>query len=235
MANYQKGKEIILYGVTDEIRVPEIRVRYNRGKVFKQIKTSDDTYEFLKKVYGNDISIQEQMVILFLDNSLNILGYYRHTTGTPTASLIDIPMVMGIALKAMARSIIVSHNHPSGIAKPSEVDRKITSELVNAAKSNRLKMLDHIIVTKDNGYYSFADNLEFSLAGFSKDGLTTETQLRQEIFDQLSRVTSKNAPKIHKMIQTESGYRNVEQRIITMVVRDKITPSACIPQVENEL
>jgi DNA repair protein RadC len=235
MANYKEGKEIVLFGVTDEIRVPEIRIRYNRGKTFRKIKGSADTHEFLKKVYGKDISIQEQMVVLFLDNSLNILGYYRHTTGTPTASLIDIPMIMGIAMKAMARSVIISHNHPSGNTSPSEADRKITSGLVEAAKANRLTVLDHIIVTKDNGFYSFADNMDSSLAGFNKDGLTTETQLRQEILDQLNRVTSKNAPKVYEMIQTESGYRNVEQRIITMVVRDRITPSACIPQVENEL
>lgn len=63
----------------------------------------------------------------------------------------------------------------------------------------------------------------------------TEKELRNEIFGQLSRVTPSNAPKVYKMIQTESGYRNVEQQIITMVVRDKITPSACIPQIENEL
>lgn len=235
MANYKEGKEIVLYGVTDEIRVPEIRIRYNRGKTFRKIKGSHDTYEFLQKVYGKDISIQEQMVILFMDNSLNILGYYRHTTGTPTASLIDIPMIMGIANKALARSVILSHNHPSGNKNPSENDRKVTSGLVQAARANRLTVLDHIIVTKDNGYYSFTDNQDSSLAGFSKDGLITETQLRQEILNQLNRVTAKNTPKIYKMIQTESGYRNVEQRIITMVVRDKITPSACIPQVENEL
>ena len=62
-----------------------------------------------------------------------------------------------------------------------------------------------------------------------------EKQLRQEIFEQLSNVTTSNAPKVFKLTQTESGYRNVEQRIINLVIRDRITPSACIPQIENEL
>ena len=235
MTNYKEGKEVVLYGVTDEIRVPEIRVRYNKGKTFRKITGSKETAEFLKTLYGRNINIQEQMIILFLDNSLNILGYYRHTIGTPTASLIDIPMILGVALKAMARSIIISHNHPSGNIQPSNADRQMTIDAEKAAKTLRLNLLDHIIVTKDQGYYSFADNGDISLSGFGQEGMTTETQLRQEILDQLNRVTPKNAPKIYKMIQTESGYRNVEQRIITMVVRDRITPSACIPQVENEL
>lgn len=62
-----------------------------------------------------------------------------------------------------------------------------------------------------------------------------ENALRHEILEQLSKVTQSNAPKIYKMIQTESGYRNIEQQIIGMVIRERITPSACIPQIENEL
>ncbi len=63
----------------------------------------------------------------------------------------------------------------------------------------------------------------------------TEMELRNEILEQLSKVTSSNAPKVFNMLQTESGYRNIEQRIINLVIRDRITPSACIPQIENEL
>lgn len=234
MAKYQEGKEILLYGVAEEIRIPEIRVRYNRGQMFPKVKNSNSTYEFLKKVFGRDISIQEQMVVLFLDNSLNILGYYRHTIGTPTASLIDIPMILGIALKAMARSIILSHNHPSNNPEPSESDRKLTNDISKAADTVKLRVLDHLIVTRDKGYYSFADSGDM-LSGINKEQESIELQLRQEIFEQLSKVNANNAPNVFKLIQTESGYRNVENRIINLVIRDRITPSACIPQIENEL
>jgi len=235
MAKYSPGKEIILYGITDEIRVPEIRVRYNKGKTFRKIKGSEDTYEFLKKVYGRDISIQEHIVVLYLDNNLNILGYYKHTVGTPTASLLDIPMIMGVAVKVMARSVIISHNHPSGNISISEADRKLTSDAVKAAQVLKLKLLDHIIVTKNNGYYSFADNEGQILTGIVDNNMDTENKLRQEILEQLNKVTASNAPKVYQMLKTESGYRNIEQRIINLVVHDHITPSACIPQVENEL
>ncbi|MFP4060054.1 MAG: hypothetical protein ACLFUC_06185 [Bacteroidales bacterium] len=102
-----------------------------------------------------------------------------------------------------------------------------------AVKPVKLILLDHIIVTKTNGFYSFADN--HLLSGISKVDTSMEQQLRQEIFEQLSKVNASNAPNVFKLIQTESGYRNVEHRIINLVIRDRITPSACIPQIENEL
>ena len=65
--------------------------------------------------------------------------------------------------------------------------------------------------------------------------MSTEQELRNEIKEQLERVNSKNAPKIHKRIQTQGGYQEIEARIIIMIVNDGITPSACIPQIESEL
>jgi hypothetical protein len=62
-----------------------------------------------------------------------------------------------------------------------------------------------------------------------------EQQLRAEIMAQLKRVTPQNAPSVWKLIQTESGYRDMESRIIRMVAVEGLTPSACIPHIENEL
>ena len=62
-----------------------------------------------------------------------------------------------------------------------------------------------------------------------------EQQLRTEIMSQLKRVTPGNAPNVWKLIQTEAGYRDMENRIIRMVATEGLTPSACIPHIENEL
>jgi hypothetical protein len=62
-----------------------------------------------------------------------------------------------------------------------------------------------------------------------------EHELRSEIMAQLKRVTPHNAPNVWKLIQTESGYRDMENRIIRMVAVEGLTPSACIPHIENEL
>lgn len=235
MKKYKPQQEVVLYGTGESIHIPEIKVRYNKGKTHEKINSSKTTYDLLKRLYGREISIQEQLIILYFDNGLNVLGYYKHTKGTPVSVLADVPMILGIAVKAMARSILLSHNHPSGKPSPSENDRVLTKGLTKAAKTLNLKLLDHIIVTKDNGYYSFADE-ENLFSGTGKIGATgIEQQLCTEINNQLSKVTPFNAPNVYRLLQTPGGYANMEQRAINLVVRDKITPSACIPQIENEL
>lgn len=240
---YAVKPEVVLYGdLRKDVVIPEIKIRYNKGMAFTKISSSKEVYEFLKKVYGRSIGIQENFVLLLADNALNIFGYYKHTVGTPTSTLADIPMLLGIVLKSMARSFIVSHNHPSGNKQPSDADKSLTRSIVRAAETMQLRMLDHIIVTKDNGYYSFAD--EGTLSGISLEGIkkdahagNLEKRLRKEVFDQLQKVNKNKmlTPKIYDLIQTEKGYAWVEQRIISMVIRDGITISACIPQIETEL
>ena len=236
---YPIQKEVVLYGdFRKNIQIPEIKVRYNKGKVFDKINNSASTAAFLKRVFGRSIDIQEHFVLLLFDNSLNIMGYYKHTVGTPVSTLADIPMLIGVALKAMARSIIISHNHPSGNPKPSQADIDLTKQVFKAAKTVNINCLDHIIITKNNGYTSLADQGLMSLSGLgSVKSNKIEDELRQEVFNQLSK-SSKNpklTPKISALIKDKSGYEWMERRIIQMMIIDGITTSACIPQIESEL
>ena len=52
--------------------------------------------------------------------------------------------------------MVVAHNHPSGNLKPSLPDESLTKKIKESAAMMDIKLLDHIIVTKE-GYYSFAD------------------------------------------------------------------------------
>lgn len=61
------------------------------------------------------------------------------------------------------------------------------------------------------------------------------TQLRTKIKETLQTVSIANSPTIYKLIQTESGYKIVEEMIINKVCLENITPSACIPHLEREL
>jgi len=242
LVKYKPIPEVVLSGdFRKTIQIPEIKLRFNKGKTFGKIADSNSVYQFLLKVFGNQISIQEHFVVLLFDNGLNILGYYKHTVGTPVSTLADIPMIMGVVLKTMARSFIISHNHPSGNRTPSDADRILTSSVRQAANSLKLSMIDHLIVTKNNGYYSFADEGHLSsLAGYSKQAIRKEDiekELREEILLQLKKVNSKPqlTPGIHHIIQSEKGYRWMENRIIQMMISDGVTVSAAIPQIEMEL
>jgi len=62
-----------------------------------------------------------------------------------------------------------------------------------------------------------------------------ENQLRTAIFEALKKVTPENSPKVWKELQTKSGYKFIENKIIYMVINDHITPDACVPQIEVEM
>ena len=59
-------------------------------------------------------------------------------------------------------------------------------------------------------------------------------ELRAEILQQLKKATPANAPKVHERIQTQEGYADLEKLIIKEVLKSGLTPSACIPHIENE-
>lgn len=62
-----------------------------------------------------------------------------------------------------------------------------------------------------------------------------ESKIREKIAATLSNVTKMNAPKIHSLIQNESGYKMVENAIIIKMARNNFTASACIPHIERTL
>jgi DNA repair protein RadC len=65
--------------------------------------------------------------------------------------------LFAIVLKSLSVSIILAHNHPSGNLKPSESDLKLTEKIAKAGQLFDIKTLDHIILSPEGGYYSFAD------------------------------------------------------------------------------
>lgn len=67
---------------------------------------------------------------------------------------------MGVALKAGAGNIILSHNHPSGNLNASSADRPITEKVNAACKVMDINLLDHLIISPNEGeFMSFADKV----------------------------------------------------------------------------
>jgi hypothetical protein len=60
-------------------------------------------------------------------------------------------------------------------------------------------------------------------------------ELRTAIKKALETVTPQNAPTVYNTIQSEQGYKTIEDMIIHMMVNDNITASACIPYIEEQL
>lgn len=123
----------------------------------KAILSSDDSYRAFKEIIGDDIEITETFAVIFLNNAGKIIGWKKIANGGITSCVVDVRILFSSALKCLATQIIVSHNHPGGTRMPSEEDKRITAKIKEGAKLLDIRLLDHIILTPYNGYYSFAD------------------------------------------------------------------------------
>lgn len=141
----------------------ELQVKYKPSKNkltnAEKIVCSEKAYNYLLKSFNNDtIACQEQFNVLFLNHANYPIGIYKASLGGLSATVVDIKLIIGLALKSLASGIIISHNHPSGNLTPSEHDCLITKKLKEACSYFDIKLLDHIIVTPFNEKFSFADN-----------------------------------------------------------------------------
>jgi len=140
-------------------KISEIEVTY-RPSIGKKpiISSSHDAYLELKNFYDEaTVSLQETFVVMYLNRSNRVIGVYPHSTGGLTGTVADSRIILSVALKTAATGIILSHNHPSGNLSPSKADKEITSKIKDGGDILEIKVLDHIIVTPEGGFFSFAD------------------------------------------------------------------------------
>lgn len=198
--NYPEIPEIVL-GNLPEISVPEIQVSYNRSSAkpfLGKITSSSDVAVFLRNTFEkNDLDLQEQMIVLYLNRSNGILGYYRHSRGGINITVADLRIILGVALKCACSSIILCHNHPSGSLQPSKPDEQLTRKIQQAADLHDIKLLDHFILTSES-YYSFADEGLLGLEGIKK-GVDQHTAFTEAVENELSQKKSHNKKSIEKL------------------------------------
>lgn len=164
LSGYKEQPEIVVgkVGSVTSLKdlAPEVKVRITRGKkvASSKITTAASSVDILKKfISRSKVQTQEFAVAIFVNNNGNVLGVYQFGQGGYTATVMDYRLLMAAALKLGAVGIVLAHNHPSGQLQPSNADRSITKEIVKVANFHNMRVLDHIIITKD-GYYSFAEN-----------------------------------------------------------------------------
>ena len=166
---YNTIPELVL-GNIPEIQIPELQVSYNRssGKFLSgAISSAKDVAQFIRSIIGvNEVELQEQFIVLYLSQSNQVVGYYKHSKGSINATIADIRIILGTALKCACLSMIVAHNHPSGNLKPSRADEELTKKLKESAVLMDIKLLDHLIITKES-FLSFADEGLIGLEGMS--------------------------------------------------------------------
>ena len=130
------------------------RRRFSEALEKPSIKNSLIAYECFY-AHLSDLN-HEQFWIMLLNNANKVIRLEKIGIGGMTGTTADPKKIFKCALENNAASIMLCHNHPSGNVMPSNADKQITNNLINAGKFLEIKILDHIIIGIDN-YYSFAD------------------------------------------------------------------------------
>lgn len=99
------------------------------------------------------IDMQEQVMVIFLNHGLKLIGHRVIGTGTSRSALIYRQLIAGIAINCLASCVIVAHNHPSGNLQPSTEDFKSMALLKKTLAIVETKLLDSLIITR-GGYKS---------------------------------------------------------------------------------
>jgi DNA repair protein RadC len=142
----------------------ELKVSYRRGRPRDGKQTTMpfhvarpvDCETYLRTVWDKDrMELQEEFVVVCLNNAHEVLGWVRVATGGMDRVNIDPRIIFGVALQTASAAIVVAHNHPGGKCDPSAEDKQVTRDLTRAGELLGLKVLDHLILTRDN-CYSFA-------------------------------------------------------------------------------
>jgi DNA repair protein RadC len=88
----------------------------------------------------------EVFAVLFLDSQHRLLGLDKMFTGTLTQTSVYPREVVKRALARNAGAVILTHNHPSGVAEPSRADEFLTQTLKSALALIDVRVIDHLVV-----------------------------------------------------------------------------------------
>ncbi len=124
-----------------------------RLKTRHYLKSSAQVIDYLShSLKGLQVEV---LTVIYLDAALAIMDSEQVTEGTVTANTVYPREIIKKALSRNASSLIVAHNHPSGVLTPSKQDRQLTKQLFLACSMMHIRLLDHLII--GDGHFSFAD------------------------------------------------------------------------------
>ena len=136
----------------------EVKLVYqSKGSIANKpiLSSPEDVFQYLLKIWDIDrIEMQEEFCILLFNNAMRCIGWHRLSTGGKSSTVVEISHLLAVAALGNANSVIVAHNHPSGIMKASSADIQLTKRIYKAFKNVGISLNDHLIITRDD-YYSF--------------------------------------------------------------------------------
>ncbi|OHU89204.1 MULTISPECIES: RadC family protein [Pseudoalteromonas] len=137
--------------ITQAISILEKRLQ----KPAHAIESPADTAHYLRLHLSE--KEYESFSVMFLDSQHRLLSLKELFKGTINSAPVYPREVVKAVLSFNAAAVILAHNHPSGLATPSNADHRITNRIKSALELIDVKTLDHVVVGHDSAY-SFAEH-----------------------------------------------------------------------------
>lgn len=134
--------------------VRESSIEYKYGDT--NVSNPRNVVDIAEKMFNISELPEEVFAMLCLDTKNKVSGAFIVSQGSINASIVHPREVFKRAMLCNANSIILVHNHPSGVTEPSKEDITTTERLVDSGKILGIKILDHIIIG-GNLYTSFKE------------------------------------------------------------------------------
>ena len=125
--------------------------RHNTGEILTNPKDTANYLRLKLSEYKNEV-----FCVLFLNTRHKIIAFEQLFQGTIDGAAVYPRVVAQRAMQHNASAVIFAHNHPSGVAEPSQADQSITRRLKEALSLIDVRVLDHIVVGIE-GTTSFAE------------------------------------------------------------------------------
>ena len=128
--------------IESALRILESRISYNSDSpLLTSPQASKDFVKLQLATYEHEV-----FACLFMDNRNRVIAFDELFMGTIDGASVYPREVVKACLSHNAAAVIFAHNHPSGVADPSDADVNITKRLVKALALVDIRVLDHLIV-----------------------------------------------------------------------------------------
>ena len=123
------------------------RMQREKQKQLKIITTPRSVMEYFSFLEDKG---KEEFWVMMLNTKNGVIGSKCVSIGTLNMALAQPREIFNVAVRYMASSIIVAHNHPSGDCTPSMEDIAVTKNIIKAGKLLQIECLDHIIIGRQH-------------------------------------------------------------------------------------
>jgi len=142
--------------LSETTTVREVETLYNFGE--REKITDSQKAETILRPFFTDIDEVESFHVLVLSRANEVIAHKLCGLGGLSGCVADPKVIFRYALSVKgAAGIMVAHNHPSGNLKASAADIGLTKKLKDGGNLLEMPVLDHLILSPNNKYFSFAD------------------------------------------------------------------------------